>query len=227
MSNKLNPKSILLISRDHLCFYGAGSEEVVDLPLSTEIVNDLEIISQKSLVRVVQSWLEQYKIVPQQSVLLLDDSVLFHQKLDTLPDPADNEAEKKFLSIIPFRNVLLKTFPMKDGAYILAINQGFLRPVIEAFEQVGFSIVSVSPAFIFGINLSEKKLNKDLGQRMLGSLELLLQYNFLSQEEVEAKLTAPQTFLSVNFDKKLIMLIIVFIVLIGILVVLLTMEGVI
>ncbi len=226
MSNKLNPKAVFLATRDHLYFYTTGKEKVIDLPLSTEIVQDLEIISETSLVRVLNSWIEQFKIDPQQAVLVLDDSALFHKELESVPED-DEEITKNFLALVPFRNVLLKTFPMKKGAYMLAVNQGFLRPLIDSFEQMGFIIVSVSPAFIFGANNSEKHLNKDLALQMLNNLELLLNYNFLSEEEVEAKLIEPQPFLSVKFNKKLIFLILVFVILIGVLAVLLKMQGII
>lgn len=226
MPEKIEPQACFFVSRNKLIFYSENLENTMEIPLSTEVVLDLEIISHNSLERILCNWLDQYKIEPNQIALIMDSSTYFHQTVEQLPQSNDPIIQQ-FLETVPFSNVLTETFPLQQGAYITALNQNFINPLISILEKVGFIVVSVSPAFIFGIDFNKQPFSKELGAKMLNDPELLSNYSFLSEQEVELKLTTPQPFLSVQFNAKLIVLAMVFIALIGILLALLLMRGVI
>lgn len=226
MPEKIEPQACFFVSRNKLIFYSENLENTMEIPLSTEVVLDLEIISHNSLERILRNWLDQYKIEPNQIALIMDSSTYFHQTVEQLPQSNDPIIQQ-FLETVPFSNVLTETFPLQQGAYITALNQNFINPLISILEKVGFIVVSVSPAFIFGIDFNKQPFSKELGAKMLNDPELLSNYSFLSEQEVELKLTTPQPFLSVQFNAKLIVLAMVFIALIGILLALLLMRGVI
>ncbi len=225
ISEKIEPQACFFVSRNKLYFFAENQENVMEIPLSSEIVLDLEIISQNSLERILRNWLDQYKIVPDQVALVMDGSTYFHQAVEQIPQSHDDPAIQQFLETVPFSNVLTETFPLQQGAYITALNQNFISPLISTLEKIGFIVVSVSPAFIFGIDFNKQPFSKELGAKMLTDPELLSSYSFLSEQEVDLKLTTPQPFLSVQFNTKLIVLAMVFIALIGILLALLLMRG--
>jgi len=225
MTNKPQPQACFFVSRNKISFYSLERESVIDLPLSAEITQDLEIISKNSLERILRNWLEQHKIFPDQVALILDSTVYFHQTLDAVPESNVDPVVQNFLEIVPFSEVLVETFPLQKGAYITGINRNFINPLVSTLEKVGFVIVSISPAFIFGIDLTKNPFSPDIAEKMLSNEELLLSYSFLSEKEVEMKLFTPQPFLSVQLNAKLIVLAMIFIALIGILIALLMMQG--
>ncbi len=222
----MNPQAVFFINRTRLSLYTAEKSEVVDLPLSEEIARDLEIVSQPSLERVLNNWLEQLKITPQQAIVVLDDSIYFSKKI-AQANGVSAEVREQFLSIVPFNKVRTKTFPIQEGAFILAVNKNFIEPLTSALEKVGFIVVSISPAIIFGINFSQKPFDKEVAELMLSKLDLIQQYSLLTKEEVEAKIVEPEPFFSVKLNKKVILLLVVFIVLGVILLTLLHLQGII
>ncbi len=223
MANKLNPQACFLVSRDKLYFFSNERGEVLELPFSSEIMQDLEIVSPASLERVLKNWLDQTKIVPKQAVLMLDNSICFQRKLSAVPSNVDEELQK-FLEVVPFTEVSQKIFPMEGGAYIVAINQNLLQPLVSTLEKLGFIIINISPAFLFNVDASQTTFNKGVAQQIMANVELLLNFSFLTSAELEAKIVEPKPFLTVKFDKKLISLIVVFIILIGVLLILLKMR---
>jgi hypothetical protein len=225
MTNKIEPRAVFFVSRNKLSFYASEKEKIIDCLLSAEVVQDLEIISRNSLERVLRNWLEQHKIAPGQTALILDSSVFFYQLTEQIPASNDDQAVQAFLDVIPFSEVLLETFPLEQGAYITAANQGFVNPLISTLEKVGFTIVSVSPSFIISNDFTKNPFNEEMAENLINDTELLMGYSFLSQEEVEQKLTTVQPFFSIEFNTKLIVMSMVFLALIGILMALLLLRG--
>jgi hypothetical protein len=212
------------VARDSLTYFATGLENVNQLALSSEIMTDLEIVSQNSLERVIVNWLEQYKIVPTKICLVLDESVYFNTTLEQMPAPQGDPAIQEFLDILPFDDVLIKNFPLEKGAISVAVNQNFLKPLVAVLEKVGFQVLCIAPAFVLNVDLTQTPFNPEIAKGVIEKIELLNQYNLMSEAEVEAKVAPPEPFLSVKFNPQLIGLIVLFVVLIAVLVGLLIMQ---
>jgi hypothetical protein len=115
---------------------------------------------------------------------------------------------------------MIKSFPIKEGAYLTVLNREFLEPIITVIEKFGFTVVSVTPVFVLGVDTSKTPFNKEMALQALANFELLSNYSYLTPEQVEAKLDVPEPFLSVQLNGKIIALIAVFGVLVAILIVL-------
>lgn len=105
MPEKIEPQACFFVSRNKLIFYSENLENTMEIPLSTEVVLDLEIISHNSLERILRNWLDQYKIEPNQIALIMDSSTYFHQTVEQLPQSNDPIIQQ-FLETVPFSNVL-------------------------------------------------------------------------------------------------------------------------
>jgi hypothetical protein len=199
------------------------SPELIDLSvinLNSEIIQDLEIVSQSALERVIKNWLNQSQIEAKTlAIYLVEENYFFKDFADTKINPKDPEV-KSFLENIPFNHIVTRAFPMQGGVRIAAINLSLLKPLITVFEDCGFTVLAATPAFVFGIN-SENPFSKELAKKSLENQDIFKAYNFLDQEEVEKKLAAQKSFLSVEINKNLIFMIVFLLVLIGILIILL------
>lgn len=223
MKKKSLIHACLCLNRESMMFY---SPELIDLSilnLNSDIIQDLEIISQSALERVIKNWLSQAQIEAKTlAIYFAEENYFFKDLTDTKINPQDPEI-KNFLENIPFNHVVTKVFPMSQGARIAAINVSLLKPLVTVLEKCGFTILAATPAYVFGINISNP-FSKELAKKSLENQEIFKVYNFIDQEEVEKKLAAQKTFLSVEINKNLIIMIAFLLILIVVLVVLLISQ---
>lgn len=224
---KLNPQMLFYVTRRSLFFYAKELSDVVELPFSSEVSQDLEIISQISLERILVNWLEQLKIIPGQAILLLDESVYFRNIIEHWPASDQDPLVQDFLALVPFHEVKIKNFPLKKGACTTVINKHFLLPLIDVLEKVGFVIVTATPSFVLNLEHAKTGFTQKLATQIVAQINVLAQFSFLSIEEVTAKLVEPKPFLSVKIDAKLIGMMVFLVVLSIVLLILMKVQGII
>ncbi len=224
---KLNPQMLFYVTRKSLFFYAKELSDVVELPFSSEVSQDLEIISQISLERILVNWLEQLKIIPGQAILLLDESVYFRNTIERWPASDQDPLVQDFLALVPFHELSIKNFPLKKGACTTVINKHFLSPLIDVLEKVGFVIVSATPSFVLNLDYAKTGFTQKLATQIVAQINVLAQFSFLSIEEVTAKLVEPKPFLSVKIDAKLIGMVVFLVVLSVVLLILMKVQGII
>ena len=224
---KLNPQMLFYVTRRSLFFYAKELSDVVELPFSSEVSQDLEIISQISLERILVNWLEQLKIIPGQAILLLDESVYFRNIIEHWPASDQDPLVQDFLALVPFHEVKIKNFPLKKGACTTVINKHFLLPLIDVLEKVGFVIVTATPSFVLNLEHAKTGFTQKLATQIVVQINVLAQFSFLSIEEVTAKLVEPKPFLSVKIDAKLIGMMVFLVVLSIVLLILMKVQGII
>lgn len=199
------------------------SPELIDLSiitLTSEIIQDLEIISQSALERVIENWLKQSQIEPKTLAICFVEENYFYQDLTDGTRGSEDPQVKSFLENIPFNHIIAKIFPLQKGSRIAAINKSLLKPLITVLEKCGFTVLAATPAFAMGVN-ADNPFSKEIAKKSLQNQDIFKVYNFLSAEEIEAKLAKEKSFLSVEINKKLIIMIAFLLLLVGILVVLL------
>ena len=224
---KLNPQMLFYVTRRSLFFYAKELSDVVELPFSSEVSQDLEIISQISLERILVNWLEQLKIIPGQAILLLDESVYFRNIIEHWPASDQDPLVQDFLALVPFHEVKIKNFPLKKGACTTVINKHFLLPLIDVLEKVCFVIVTATPSFVLNLEHAKTGFTQKLATQIVAQINVLAQFSFLSIEELTAKLVEPKPFLSVKIDAKLIGMMVFLVVLSIVLLILMKVQGII
>jgi len=195
MAEKINPQACFFVTRNSLSLFSTVSSNGVELVLTAEIVKDLEVVSQQALERVLSTYIEQIKIPIGQVSLILDNSVYFHTTISKMPETNEDPIVQSFLDLVPFTDVLVKSFPIKEGAYLTVINSEFLNPIISVLEKFGFIVISATPVFVLGVDTSKTPFTKEIALQALANPDLLYSYNFLEPEQVEAKLDVPEAFL--------------------------------
>lgn len=202
------------------------SPELVDLAiinLTTEIIQDLEIVSQSALERVIQNWLKESQLEPKTLAIYFVEENYFYQDLTAEVQGSNDPQIKSFLENIPFNHIVAKIFPMQNGSRIAAINKSLLKPLITVLEKYGFTVLAATPAFAVGIN-ADNHFSKEIAKKSLQNQDIFKVYNFLEAKEIEAKLAKEKNFLSVEINKKLIFMIAFLLILVGVLVVLLISQ---
>lgn len=223
--NKTALSSCFFVSRNVIRFYEYNSADVVEIKLSSEIIFDLEIVSQTSLERVLKTWMEQLKITPGNTALLLDDSVYFYKNINKPSVEMSDVEVTGFLETVPFADLDKRLFATAKASILTVVSQDLLRPLVEAIESLEFKVLIISPAFVLGVDFSKNAFSKEIAQSVLEKMELLTKYSFISPAEMEEKLTEEQPFMSIQITPKVIAMGVVFILLILVLVALLIMQS--
>ena len=164
-SNK--PSFVVYLHRDGLTLYSAKAK-AVELPLPTDVVQNLEVLDSKKLTEVVAQFAATHNLRRQRGVCILDDWVVFQKIVPKSSD--EKQAFTDFESKVPFDPEARATLSVqvKDQIILLGTNKAFFLPVIAAFGQAGGHIVSVTPAAVFGITKTEK-LSDDQLQKILNN----------------------------------------------------------
>lgn len=224
MKKKYTAKACVCVTRQALVIFSPDFPDLQSMTVTSEVMTDLEVINQPALERVIKNWLRRTQLVPSSLAIFFVEDTYFFEDVTQVPVSVEDPQVLEFAATAPFANVVTKIFPTQNGARIVAINRELLQPIISAFEKVGFSVLAAAPSFAIGIT-SENPFTKEIAQVAVKTESVFTTYNFIESSMLEKKLVSEKSFFSVHFDKKLIAMIIFFVVLIGILIVLLIFQN--
>ncbi len=224
MNKKIAIHSCFCINRGSMVFYSPDLHDVTTIPLTAEIMQDLGIVNEAALERVIKNWIRQSQLVPKTVSVYFVDETYFFTDVPSIPATTQEPGVVAFTETVPFDHVVTKIFPVGTSARIVAINKDLLFPIVSVLEKSGFTVISVSPDFAVGIT-REAPFSKELAQKALKNLDLITTYNFFDKAQVDRKLLLDESFFAIKFDKKLIVMIISFVVLIGILIALVVFQS--
>jgi len=218
MSDKYYAHSCVLVTRESLVLYSPELTELVPIPMSNEILLDLEVINQPGLERIIKNWLRKSQFVPQSLAIYFVADTYFYQDVTQVPASIEDPTVISFVETVPFTDLVTKIFPTSGGARVIAINRDLLQPMISVFEKAGFSVVAATPSFAAGIT-SDNPFSPEVAKESLDDETVFTTYNFLEAKEAEERLESEKPFMSFKLNKKIIAMIAVFVVLIIILIV--------
>lgn len=118
---------------------------------SEKYIKDLDILEKAGLEDSISTWFVTLHIPLSNFIMILSDSVYFEKDIMQMDIQKQDEMTKAFLDTVPFENVLTKTFPIQNGAKVIAANKDFCDLMITAIRKQKYTIESVVPAVIFGI----------------------------------------------------------------------------
>lgn len=192
---------VVYIQKDKFQLYSPYLASIVEFGFMPEIIRDLDIVNKGLLENLLKAFITKAKIPASNLIFVLADNTYFVKDFlmqNPAPTPAQakspqpqinmtmenlKEAADKYIEHVPYDNVVSKTFPMKNGLKVCAVNQDFYEAFKEAFEKIGFPVDLVIPGLVLGNNLSTKPIMD--GPMALGTVQRagsLKQYNLLTQQ---------------------------------------------
>ncbi len=118
---------------------------------SQRYIKDLDILEKAGFEDSVSTWFVTLHIPLSNFIMILSDSVYFEKDIMQADIQKQAEMTKAFLETVPFEHVLTKTFPIQNGAKVIAANKDFCDLMITAIRKQKHTVESVVPAVIFGI----------------------------------------------------------------------------
>jgi hypothetical protein len=194
---------VIYLQKDKFQMYSPYLRQIVELRFTPEMVLDLDVLNDELLEQQIKAFVTNGKITPSNLVIVLSDNAYFVKDFalqappsaqppkpgqPPVPAPKVSLDDLKpqidlFIEHVPYENVVSKTFPLKNGMRVCAVNQDLYKTVQRAFEKVGFKVDSVLPGMVLGGGLSAKTvLDGVLANTALQKASSLKQYDLLPQE---------------------------------------------
>lgn len=247
MWNKKETEQVaVMLHRTQLSMFRSSVGQVVSLPFEASLVQDLEVIDAAAFAKLLTTFIQQQKLQKASIVLLLDSSIYFSQKAASIdPDlelkskleSIDREKEaskegvkstvnselenqkKLFAQSVPFANVFSTIVSVGREKFFLAMNRDFYEPVIKAFSEKELVVTSILPVTVISGILGTAGFTPEAATTLLNSVEKYKTHNLL---EGSLKSEAPIVTTALPSDpsdkKRLVLMSLVFVVLIGVLV---------
>ncbi|MBA3723846.1 MAG: LytR C-terminal domain-containing protein [Candidatus Levybacteria bacterium] len=205
---------IIYLQKDKFQFMSPFLASIVEFRFTQEMVQDLDVLSSDLLEEQIKLFVANGKIPPSNVIIVLCDNAYFikdillpNQPPPIPPKPGQpNTPVAKvslddlkpqidlFVEHVPYENVVSKTFPLKNGVRVCAVNQDFYGTIQSAFEKAGFIVASVFPGMVLGNGLSARPvMDGAMANLILQKAPSFKQYDLISQvafsaikEEVES-----------------------------------------
>lgn len=190
---------VVYLQKDKLQVYSPYLASIVEFRFVPEVVRDLDIVNKNLLENLIKAFITNAKIPPGNLIFVLADNTYFIKDFVIPPTPTQpnstasvvpqvtmeqlQESAEQYIEHVPYDSVVSKTFPLKNGLRVCAVNQEFFSHINNAFEKNGFTVISVLPGLIFGNNLTARPvLDAGLAQLALQKVGSFKQYDLLNQE---------------------------------------------
>lgn len=184
---KSKQPAIIFLDANKLDFYGSNLSSVVRLVFPKNVVSDMEVINEQNLGIFIKSFVDTYKIIPSNILIVLSPSVLFEKNFQGVLDKQqETEVLKKFLDNVPFTNTNTKVEKTQNGYKIIATNRNLYQDVKNAFEKLGFHIDSVVSYYVFNLSPSVNGLDVKTALSLLKKIGIAKQNSLLSDDASKA-----------------------------------------
>lgn len=207
---------IIYLQRNGLQVYEESIGKIVTFPFPQEVVRDVEIINKDALIQQIGAFIQENHLTPANVVIILAENIFLTKDFIPPQTGTNDIVKKQFLDTLPFEEVVSLQLSLdNNGEKIIGTNARFIEVIQSAFTLQGFSIVTVSPAYVLGATL-QNGLTAENIEQINKNISLLKQYALVT-------IAAPISMTTVKEEKKeprnnrLIAFIIVFLILLLIL----------
>lgn len=180
---------IIFISRNGLQIYIPGLPSILEFKFIQEIVKDLDIVNKKLLFDLLKMFITDNHIPKTSFIIVVSDSASIIKDFinppqtdqqDDQPVSAQKQADE-FIEHIPFEEVSSKSFPIENGIRAYGTNKELHESIKEAFILEGFEILMVIPGIAFSQEIGAKAfLDADSINLILKKELLVKHYNLLN-----------------------------------------------
>jgi len=170
--------AIFYIKKNKGVFYSKSLPSPVELSFPKDTIDNLEIVDKGKLSELIKSYLSTNDVKMTSIIILLDRGITFGEKIENTAPSLELAEVERFADIVPFHQVLSKTFKIKNESKIVAVNGDFCRELVNIFKEESINVIGVVP-----MSILEKvipKLKKDFNIKIiLGKMHLVKQYSML------------------------------------------------
>lgn len=213
------PVSIVYLDKNRFDFHGGSIAGTATCVFPQEVVFDMEVKHRPAFRSHIQSFLSVNKISPSKILVILSPSICFENLHSPQAQLESNKLVKNFVETVPFEQVASRTYKTQKGNLIICTNASFIEALKAELSSFGNFILAVVPATMLGIQHNQTGLDvktaQTLSENALTSAALDINTEIAKTETPVYKETPLQ---SIVRNRRLIILLSVFLVLLIILI---------
>ncbi len=181
---QLKPKlAAVFLYRQKVEFYFKNGKQPITLTIPESALSDLEVKNKKELEELIKAFITDNKIVETEFVLLLTDEVSLLKDISIETSTDFSKEKSEFLESVPFEYFRYRTYQFPKLSRIIAVNRDFYETLIAIFEQLGLSILSVSPLSALSFWATGIAVDSKLVRVIFKKVVLLKQNDLLFEEK--------------------------------------------
>lgn len=207
-------KLLLYLNRQKLIFAGTNLPNPITLDFPANAVKDIEITDTDYFSSILINFLKLNDLPPSEALLILSPDIYYQKSLNLSVDPNEKQKQiENFTENIPFKNLYVKDYYIKNQNYLIAINKKFYEPILRSLKDNGFIITSIIPGFI--LDLFQIKLTNYLPKEVkdvYSQNKYFKDYSLVPVLDIQ-KISTIQIVKSKEDKTKTIILVVVFIIL--------------
>ena len=186
MNNNKIP-AILYIDHDS-CFYYTAGIQPLSFAFPPEILADQDIINRDKFQELVLNFIALNKIAPTLVAFVFSQGMSYEKIYDgtTALTEKDNQEIKSFIELVPFEEVLNKTYKLGKKTIVVGLNKELVESMKLALEKASFSVASTVPYVVLQEMIPElaEQVNFDI---LLSRFDLIRQNNMMEQISASAE----------------------------------------
>ncbi|PIS22321.1 hypothetical protein COT50_02555 [candidate division WWE3 bacterium CG08_land_8_20_14_0_20_41_10] len=194
-TKSLRQKNILYVDKNSISFYAKSGQKPIVLTLESEVIKDMEIVSQEKFIQALAFWMDNNKISACDVILVLSENVYFEHAVQSLAGDgsADKEIET-FLGAVPLEQMISRVLVDDASKQAIALGRDYYDLLLEFLEKRYIRVLALFPASLLNIK-SPEELKVD---HLIKNLDDYKKFNFLSDFE---RHFAPESFIARNSPK--------------------------
>ncbi len=213
---------VMYVTRSSIVVGGDSIKEPIVVDFATGVFFDLEFPNVRNLNNQVLTLVEQFDLRPTKLIFILSEELYFSQTFAS----TEQEELKGYISLIPFSEVITKQVSQPQGQQLFAVSKEFVDPLVEVFTHHGFSVLAVVPAAVMGEQLkSLEQFNQQVIDAVSAGVDSFEPYSFYTPPKTQEGMTSLRDAEGHIFNPRLVAMIVFLTLLIGVLVMVLVMNG--
>lgn len=164
------PNTVVYVTRAGLAIAGKKMQSS-RLPLSAEIVNNLEVVNAEKFTAECQQFFTNHGLRGKRVLVVLGLSVVFEKSIELDKSGNPGALTKAFVSAMPFEPGQRACLSIHTGNqyHLYATNALLYRPLLEALELAKAKVVSLTPAPAYHLTGTDRSFEALAAQFMQDS----------------------------------------------------------
>lgn len=182
---------LLYIEPNKCSFQLWGLPSSLQLSIPWEIAHDGEIMDKEKFTALFQTFLQTNSISQTSVAIVLSPQMTFEKNLsqgESSNQPIDAQG---FIESIPFENVIMIRITLDKTDYIVATNKDIVDLYKNILTAQHCTVILAVPETIFQQFIPQLQESPDL-QIMLEKLDIMHEYSFLKNENLQLQSTGQQ-----------------------------------
>jgi len=146
--------AVVFLDRDKLVYFNSVNNQIAVYNYPDKLVRFMEIVNSKELEMQLKLFINYHKLPPARLIFILSPQITFEKNFSEEKEDLQKNIIEDFLYHLPFENNVHKIYKLEKGFLLSAANIDFLQVFMEIFKNCGFTVFTVIPSSVTGMNLT-------------------------------------------------------------------------